>query len=313
MKKEKVVVIKGGFSTEREISLKSGAAVGKALREAGYEVEELDLQKGSLKELEEMRPDAAFLALHGRGGEDGAIQGALEWLNIPYTGPGIASSAICMDKILAKKVFCNSGIPTADFCEIGPEDRPRLSGILSDAAARLGLPLVLKASRQGSSIGTLICREKEALEEAAESLFPYGDRILIEAFKDGKELTVPVLGNEVIRALPVIEITSENEFYDFDSKYTPGKCRHIIPAGIDEKTEKEVTDIATRAYRACGCRGFSRVDFILDREGRPFVLEINTLPGMTEQSLFPDAARAAGMDFPALVDTIVRLALGKEE
>jgi len=312
MKKQKILVIMGGKSTEREISLRSGAVVASALREAGFSVEELDLSKESLSRIAEISPDAAFIALHGKGGEDGAVQGLLEWMEIPYTGPGIAASAICLDKILTKKILSLSGVPTPEFVEIGQQEKENIPDVCEKAVRKLGLPLVLKACRQGSSIGTVIVKTKEEVAPALRELFSYGDSILAETFLSGMELSVPVMGNDKIEVLPIIQITSEGEFYDFESKYTPGKSTHIIPAPLTKKQEKAVSDVARRAYLATGCRGFSRVDVMLDETGEPQVIEINTVPGMTAASLFPDAARHAGIELPQLVERLILLALGEE-
>lgn len=311
MEQKHVLVLLGGKSTEREISLRSGAAVAEALKEAGFQVSLLDPARESLARIQEIRPDCAFIALHGIGGEDGAIQGLLEWLNVPYTGPGIAASAICLDKILTKKVLTLSGVPTPAFMEIDQNMRGEIPAVARQALEKLGLPLVLKACRQGSSIGTVIVREENKVEEALEELFSYGDNILAEAFLSGMELTVPVMGNESPQVLPVIEITSDGEFYDFHSKYTPGKSQHIIPARITPEQNEAICRIAKKAYLATGCQGLSRVDFMMNEKGEPFVIEINTSPGMTSTSLFPDAARHAGISFPELVTKLVDLAMKK--
>lgn len=309
MKKTKVLVLMGGKSSEREVSLSSGKCVAKALREADFDVSELDLSGENLSEIGRIRPDVAFIALHGKGGEDGAVQGVLEWLGIPYTGPGLTASAVCMDKILTKKLLTLSGVATPRFLELGYLEEKDLKEAAKRTVDTLGLPAVFKASRQGSSIGVSIVRRREDAEQALRELTPLGDPILAEEFLSGKELSVPVLGNDEPEILPIIEITSDGAFYDYHSKYTPGKSRHIIPASIlPEQTEK-ARALAKQAYLATGCRGYARVDLLLDQKGDPQVLEVNTAPGMTDTSLFPDAARAAGMDFPALVTRIVRLAL----
>ena len=303
---EKILVLKGGVSTEREISLKSGAAVAKALAEAGYPVEELDLTPETVSELIRKKPDLVFLALHGKGGEDGSVQGLLEWLGLPYTGPGVAASALCMDKLLTKTCLTASGVATAPFRALSPGDGEAAA---LAAADELGLPLVLKACRQGSSIGTVIARSRDDVPAAWREAASFGDDVVAEAFLSGMELTVPVLGGREPEALPVIEITSEGAFYDFASKYTPGGSHHIIPARIPEETRAKVEALALSAYKATGCRGFARVDVMLSGDGEPFVLEINTIPGMTAQSLLPDAGRAAGLSFPALAEKIVMTAL----
>jgi len=309
MKNIKVLVLMGGKSSEREVSLASGKSVAKALRDAGFETVTLDLDGNNLSEIASIRPDVAFIALHGKGGEDGAVQGVLEWLGIPYTGPGLAASAVCMDKILTKKLLTLSGVATPRFLELGLVKEKDVKEAAKRAVDTLGLPVVFKASRQGSSIGIVIVHREEEAEESLRSLLAIGDPILAEEFLSGKELSVPVLGNTSPEILPIIEITSDGAFYDYHSKYTPGKSRHIIPAEIlPEQTEK-ARELAKKAYLATGCRGYSRVDLLLDENGDPQVLEVNTAPGMTDTSLFPDAAKAAGLDFPQLVEKIVNLAL----
>lgn len=303
----KVLVLMGGLSTEREVSLRSGKAVAEALLEKGYEVESLDITKETIGKIQEINPDVVFLALHGKYGEDGCIQGMLEWMGYPYTGPGVASSAICMDKILTKKILVNHNIPTPKFMEFKSFNKDIKGTILKN----FSLPVVLKACCQGSSIGVSIVNSEQQLEKEIEDTLKYGDKLLVEEFVKGTELTVPIIGNESYRALPIIEITSENEFYDYESKYTQGMCQHIIPARIDEATYKAVEKAALDAYGATECKGFSRVDVIIDGNNNPYVIEINTIPGMTSMSLFPDSARYAGIEFPELLDEIVKLALKK--
>ncbi|MBR4288708.1 MAG: D-alanine--D-alanine ligase [Clostridia bacterium] len=311
MKNIKVLVLMGGKSSEREVSLASGKGVAKALSEAGFETVTLDLDGNNLSEIAHIRPDVAFIALHGKGGEDGSVQGVLEWLGIPYTGPGLTASAVCMDKILTKKLLTLSGVATPRFLELGYLEEKDIKEAAKRAVDTLGLPVVFKASRQGSSIGVSIVRKQEEAEESLRSLLSIGDPILAEEFLSGKELSVPVLGNASPEILPIIEITSDGAFYDYHSKYTPGKSRHIIPAEILPEQAEKARELAKNAYLATGCRGYSRIDLLLDKNGEPQVLEVNTAPGMTETSLFPDAARAAGFTFPQLVERILNLALEK--
>lgn len=311
MRNEKVLVLMGGKSSEREISLRSGTAVTGALKERFENVLALDIASDNLGEIAAFQPDVAFIALHGKGGEDGAVQGLLEWMGIPYTGPGIAASAICMDKILTKKILSLSGVPTPKFLQIGKKEKKDPKKAVEYAIDTLGLPLVLKACCQGSSIGTTIVRKREGAIDALMELFSYGDEILAEAFLSGMELTVPVMGNDTLRVLPPIEITSTGQFYDFESKYMPGGSEHIIPARISPETDEKLRSLAARAYEAVGCRGLSRVDVMLDAEGQPQVIEINTSPGMTETSLFPDAARAENISFADLCEMLCDYALEK--
>lgn len=306
----KVLVLMGGTSAEREVSLQSGRAVYHALKQAGYEAIELDFTGDNLGEINKINPDVVFIALHGKQGEDGTVQGHLELLGIPYTGSGVATSAVCMDKILTKKLLDYDGIPTADFLivsrsqyELDP------TNIESEIAQQLGIPVVIKPATQGSSIGTVIVRNTADIREAFQQAFVYDHDVLVEEFIDGTEITIAIIGNENVQVLPIIEITSENEFYDYESKYTQGMCHHIIPARIAEEITAQANLIARKAYQAMGCRGFARVDIMIDQQDNPYVLEINTIPGMTEMSLVPDAARAAGIEFVQLVDKIIKLAL----
>ena len=306
---KKVLVLMGGISTEREVSLRSGKAVADALKTKGYDVYALDIQKENIGEIQKINPDVVFLALHGKYGEDGTIQGMLEWMGYPYTGPGVGASAICIDKILTKKILVNHNITTPKFMEFKHFDKD----IKDIIKKNFSLPVVLKAACQGSSIGVSIVNDEKALEKEIEEILKYGDSLLVEEFINGTELTVPIIGNRNYRALPIIEITSENEFYDFESKYTEGMCQHIIPARIDDETYKTVEKAALSAYDALNCKGFSRVDVIIDESNKPYVIEVNTIPGMTSMSLFPDSARSAGIEFPELLDEIVKLALEEKQ
>ncbi len=307
MNTKHIVVLKGGKSTEKEVSLRSGAAVAEALCQAGFRVTQIDPATDGLSAIEKAKADCAFIALHGIGGEDGAIQGYLEWLGLPYTGPGIAASAICLDKILTKKILKLSSVPTPDFLEI-PLGR-RVEEATEEILEKFSLPVVLKASRQGSSIGTVIAKTKEEVISGLREISSLGDDILAERFLSGMELTVPIMGNSDPEVLPIIEIVSEGQFYDYTSKYTPGQSHHILPARIPEAVKRAVEEAAKRAYLATGCRGFARVDLMLDGAGIPYVIEINTSPGMTSTSLFPDAAAFAGISFPRLVRRLVELAM----
>lgn len=307
----KVLVLMGGISTEREVSLRSGASVAAALEKAGFNTEKLDITYDNTDEIAKIKPDVAFIALHGKGGEDGSIQGLLEWLKIPYTGPGVCAGGICMNKIITKKIVKSAGIKTPKFLEFYAEDGFSYSAAATKIKEEIGLPAVIKASCQGSSIGVEIVKEEARLQDCLKEIAKYGDGILAEEYIDGTEITVPVMGNAQLEILPVIEILSENEFYDYESKYTKGMSRHLIPARIDEKTRALTEKAAKDAYRAVGCRGYSRIDFIVDKSGVPYFIEINTSPGMTDLSLFPDSARYAGIDFPSLTEKIVKLALEK--
>ena len=308
----RIVVICGGISSEREVSLRSGNAVFSALRESGYtQVTLFDLTRDNLAELLTIPMDLAFLALHGKGGEDGCIQGLLELLNVPYTGSSVESSAVCMNKIRTKEVLLHHGLPTPRFAVYRKSEVQNRSAMCRELIRTVGLPMVLKSPCEGSSFGVVIVKEEAQMESAVKEVFSFGESLMAEVFVDGIELTLPILGNEIPMTLPIIEITSENEFYDYEAKYTQGMCHHIIPARVDQKLQAQIAEIGKKAYLALGCSGLARIDFILSSQGEPMILEVNTLPGMTKMSLFPDAARATGMSFDSLVEEIVRLGLEK--
>jgi D-alanine-D-alanine ligase len=304
----KVAVLKGGRSLERGVSLRSGARVEDALERLGHEVVPLDAGADLVKRLSEERPDAAFVAMHGPGGEDGTAQELLEILGIPFTGPGVAACARCMDKVLAKHEFVAAGVPTPDwfafnetaFRELGAADA--LSGI----EERLGFPLVVKPSRGGSALGVKFAAGPSEVPAALVSAFSYDDRVLLERFVEGRELAVSVLGGE---ALPIVEaIPTGGDRYDFEARYEIGRTTFACPADLTDAEAAAVTAAALAAYEALGCAGFSRVDLILAAEG-PQVLEVNAIPGLTDTSLLPQAAEAAGMSFEDLVGKILDLAL----
>lgn len=300
------MVVCGGISTEREVSLRSGKAVHAALLRKGYNNAKLfDLKQDNMYEIILNKPDIVFLALHGKGGEDGCIQGMLELAGIPYTGPGVAASAVCMNKILTKQILDNAGLPTAKFKVYRKDECNNINNICDELIREVGIPMVVKSPCQGSSIGVVMVKKQEELKPAIEEVFKYGDHLLAEQFVDGTEITLPILGNSELTILPVIEITSERDFYDYTAKYTSGLCHHIIPACIDAATEREVINIGKQAYRILDCCGLSRIDFIVDKVKGPVIIEVNTLPGMTDMSLFPDAARYVGISYENLVEQIL--------
>lgn len=306
-----ILVVCGGISSEREISLKSGKSVYEALKRSGYiNVNMFDLNRNNMQDILITRPNIVFIALHGKGGEDGSIQGMLELAGIPYTGPGIAASAICMNKILTKRILQNAGLPTAEFLAFRRDEvEGRIENVKKEASDTIGYPMVLKSPCEGSSIGVVIIQSEDEFEDAVKEVFSHGDELLIEEFVKGTEVTLPIMGNETITTLPVIEITSEREFYDYTAKYTKGLCHHIIPACIDKESEKEIIRIGRKVYQILGCRGLSRVDYIVHPAKGPLVIEVNTLPGMTDMSLFPDAARYIGISYESLVETILEYGL----
>lgn len=314
IKNLKVTVIYGGISSEREVSLRSGKAVYNALLRAGFEnVELFDLRKDTVKDIPKMNTDIAYLALHGKGGEDGCIQGMLELLGITYTGPRVLASASCMDKIRTKEILLQNGLPTPAFVKVSKKENVNSGELAERLVSEIGLPMVLKSPCEGSSIGVYIAKTQAEAEKYINDVFDLGDTMLCEAFAHGVEITLPVMGNDEAVTLPIIEITSENEFYDFESKYTEGMCRHIIPARISEEDAQRVVQIGKAAYSALGCEGLSRIDFIIDKSRGPMVIEINTLPGMTDMSLFPDSARHAGISFEELVTAIVGYAYERKQ
>lgn len=307
----RVAVLLGGRSAEREISIKSGEAVYKALVEKGRDAVKIDVGPDVAQRLQAERVDVAFIALHGKGGEDGSIQGLLEVMEIPYTGPGILASALAMDKVATKRLLISEGLPTPRFVnlESGSRDLSMTGGLIRE----INLPVVVKPRKQGSSVGMTVVRREEELVPALEDAFRYDPSVLVEEFIAGTEVTASVLGNARPVVLPLIEITSVKGVYDYEAKYTPGMSDHLIPPRIPDAVQAHVSEIALAAYKLLGCRGFSRVDFMVGSDLQPCVLEVNTIPGLTEVSLFPDAARAAGIPFGDLVERLVSLALGQEE
>jgi D-alanine-D-alanine ligase len=307
----KVAVLKGGRSLERGVSLRSGARVEDALERLGHEVLPIDVGPDLVKRLVAERPDVAFVAMHGVGGEDGTVQELLEILGIPFTGPGAAACARCMDKVQAKDAIEESGLPTPEwfafnqtaFREFGAADA------LGRLEETLGFPLVVKPSRGGSSLGVKFARTAAEVPQALISAFSYDDRVLLERFVDGRELAVSILGDE---ALPVVEaILLEGDRYDFEARYEIGRTRFVCPAELNAAEERAVTEAALATYRALGCTGFARVDLILGAEG-PWLLEANAIPGLTDTSLLPQAAEAAGLSFEQLVERILDLALSPQ-
>jgi D-alanine-D-alanine ligase len=312
VQKEKILVLMGGSSAERDVSLRSGQAVLKALLALEYEARAIDYNSAAIKEIIDYQPDLVFIALHGKYGEDGTVQGLLESLNLPYTGSGVAASAICINKVISKRIFNSEGIPSAGFKIIHPKELENADEMLNQLQLEIGLPMVVKAATQGSSIGTYIIKNAEEVLNAISTAFNYSNEVLVEKFIEGQELTVALIGNDDPQVLPLIEITSANEFYDYESKYTQGMCKHIIPARIGEESQSEIMRISKQVYKLLDCSGFARIDFMLDKDARPYVLEVNTIPGMTEMSLVPDAAKAAGISFTSLVEMIVRLGLERQ-
>lgn len=304
----RVAVLAGGKSGERSISLASGEGVAQALLEAGFEVETLDPAcKEDIVTLIQGAFDVAFIALHGKYGEDGTIQGLLEIVDIPYTGPGVWASATAIDKTKAKYFYNTEGIPTPQALTLASSEVD-VDAII-DA---VGAHCVVKAATEGSALGVYICQDRQQVEKAIQEVFEIDTQALVETFIEGDEYTVAVLGNEEAEALPVIQIIPVNEFYDFESKYSQGGSQHICPAPLSPEDTKCAQELALKAHRALECEGVSRTDLIRDHEGNFWVLETNTIPGMTATSLLPDAARVAGMTFPQLCTRMIQDALTRK-
>ena len=308
----RVAVLKGGRSHEREVSLRSGANVEAALRRLGHEVHGIDVDQRLVSNLREVRPETAFIAMHGRGGEDGTVQELLEILAIPYTGSGVSSSARAMDKVVSKAAFRAVGVPTPDwhaFSQTAFRDLGAAS-LLPEIEAQLGLPLVVKPAKQGSALGISVVRTAGDMPGAIVTALSYDDRVLTERFVTGRELAISVLGTgDDAWALPVVEATpKDRDFYDFESRYTAGLADLACPADLPDPIAQEAARLALACYRALDCRGFGRVDMVYGEDGRLWVLELNTIPGMTDTSLLPRAAEAAGLGFDEVVSRVLEQA-----
>ncbi|WP_417914437.1 D-alanine--D-alanine ligase family protein [Candidatus Electronema sp. JM] len=310
MKKIRLALIAGGISGEREVSLRGAAGVAQALNKDKYEVVRYD-PATDLARLAADAPelDAAFILLHGIGGEDGTVQGMLDLLGIPYQGSGVLGSALAMDKHLAKVMYKLHGLPVAAW-EMAEKAH------VSDPAplfAKLRLPVVVKPVRQGSSLGMSIVRQAEQLAAAFAKAFEHDSKVMVEEFIAGREITVGVLGNEELTALPLVEIIPDRrfDFFDYEAKYTPGATREVCPAEVSDSIRQKAQDYGLRAHKALQLRGCSRTDMIIREDGEIFLLETNTIPGMTPTSLLPQAAAQIGLDFPALLDRLIELALVK--
>lgn len=296
MLKKKIGVLMGGLSAEREISLKTGQATLDALSQLGYDAVSVDAGHDLAERLRDLKIDVAFVALHGRFGEDGRVQGVLEMMQIPYTGSGVMSSSITIDKIMTKKVLLYHELPTPGFDFIRPGDAP---AELFERCRHL--PLVVKPSREGSTIGITIARDRDELRRGIETAAGMDGTVLVEEFIDGAELTVSVVNGE---ALPIIQIVPKSGFYDYQAKYLAQDTQYLLPAPLDAVSYQRVQEAAVKAYKVLGCRGAARVDFMF-REREFYCIEVNTVPGMTPTSLLPKAAGAAGMDFGQLIEKML--------
>jgi len=296
----------GGRSAEREVSLNTGAQVAAALSGRGYTVASIDTGEIEfIDRIREFAPDVAFICLHGRFGEDGTMQGLLELLDVPYVGSGVLASALAMDKVMSKRFFAEAGLRSPDYVHL----RKGVPWSVEEVTAALGPKTVTKPASEGSSVGMTIVHSPDELVAGVEKAFACDDDVIVERFEAGVEVTVGVLGNESPTALPTLEIVPEHEFYDYESKYLPGMSRHIIPARVSEDARAECERLAVAAHVALGCEGISRSDTIVTSDGTVYLLEVNTIPGMTSTSLVPDAARAAGIEFPDLCSRLVAFAL----
>ncbi len=301
LKKLKVGVLRGGRSREREISLRSGKKVVESLKKQGFKVFEMDID--ALEDIKKNKIDVVFSALHGRLGEDGCVQGALELMGIPYTGSRVLASALAMDKVMSKRIFQSRGIPTPNFSEIDS-----LSDIKKEAErikAIFPYPLVVKPVAEGSSLGVSIVKEGDNLEGIIEAAVSEYRDVFVEEFIKGREVTVGILGDE---ALPILELAPKAEFYDYKAKYTKGATDFIIPARLSKPLYEKVQQTALLAHRALGCRGFSRVDIIVGEDHVPYVHEVNTIPGLTDLSDLPAEAKQAGISFDELILRILQSA-----
>ena len=302
IKREKIAVLYGGISAEREVSLRSGAAIAKALQQANFIVELIDTKDYCLSDLAQQNIDRVFIALHGRGGEDGCVQGALEYMQIPYTGSGVLGSALSMDKIRSKQVWQAMNLPTAGFAIVNKAayQASQAQAILS----QLGGVVMVKPANEGSSIGMAKAENSETLNNALTAAFEFDEEILVEAWIEGPEYTVSILGQQ---ALPAIHMETPNEFYDYQAKYQSTTTQYHCPSGLSEADERELQTLALTAFNATGASGWGRVDVMRNAQGQWQLLEVNTVPGMTETSLVPKAAKVFGFNFVELVTKIVEL------
>ena len=300
----KVGVLFGGRSAEREISLMSGAGVLNALQSQGIDAHPFDPAHRSLAELAAEKFDRVFIALHGRYGEDGTLQGALEQLGIPYTGPGVLASAIAMDKAMSKRVWLHNGLPTPDFVMLAADSD------WDAIAKRLGLPLIVKPAHEGSTLGLTKVTTVEALPQAYAQAAKFDKAVMAEAFISGMELTCPVLGaGENVRALPVVRIVAPDANYDYQNKYFSDETKYLCPSELPPAQEKQIQQLVLESYRTLGCRGWARADVMVNaKDNQPYLLEINTSPGMTSHSLVPMSAATAGMSYEALCVELLRMA-----
>lgn len=300
---EKVAVLLGGTSAEREVSLNSGAAVLAGLKDAGVDAHPIDPKEYPVAQLKADGFDKVFIALHGRGGEDGTLQGVLEFLGLPYTGSGVMASALTMDKLRTKLLWQGANLPVSPYVALQKGDLAQVNP--QEIVSRLGLPLIVKPSCEGSSVGMSKVNAAEELVPALENAFLHDTCVLVEKWLSGPEFTVAILGDEV---LPSIRIQPAGVFYDYQAKYLSDETQYFCPSGLGDEKEQALRALAMSAYRAVGCQGWGRVDVMQDSDGQFYLLEVNTAPGMTNHSLVPMAARESGLSFSQLVVKILALA-----
>jgi D-alanine-D-alanine ligase len=298
LKKKRIGVLMGGMSSEREVSLMSGGAILQALLESGYNAVSVEADEILAQRLREEKIEVAFIGLHGSLGEDGSVQGLLEMMRIPYTGSGILASALAMNKAVSRQIFQQNGLPVPRSIFLAQQ----AEGGMDPRKIPLSLPVVIKPCQEGSSVGVTIVSHPRDLLPAAEKAFGYGGGILVEEFIKGREIQVGILDEA---ALGAIEIVPKVEFYNYEAKYTDGLAEHLFPAPLPEREYRKALDLGVQAHRLLGCEGGTRVDLLYREPGEFFVLEVNTLPGMTPLSLLPDIARGVGIPFPELVERIL--------
>jgi len=302
---KKIGVLMGGKSAEREVSLRSGKAICAAMKDLGYNVASIDADSNLCQTLRKEEVEIAFIALHGGYGENGAVQGMLEVLEIPYTGSGVLASALAMDKEASKKIFLYHKIPVPPFTVLNKEQGAKS---INSSFVDFPLPWVIKPATEGSSVGVSIVRDERQINLAVEKALSLSDRAIIERYIKGKEVHIGVLNDRVLGG---VEVRPSLEFYSYEAKYQSGLTEYILPPEIEFKAYEKTKEAALSAHFSLGCRGATRVDLRTDEEGRPYVLEVNTIPGMTETSLLPKIARLAGLDFPALIEEMLRGALNE--
>ncbi len=309
----RVAVLKGGSSLERQVSLRSGARVQDALEALGHEPIAIDVGSDLIARVQDEAPDVAFVALHGRNGEDGTVQELLEILGVPYTGSGVLGCIRCMDKVLAKHLLVEAGIPTPEFFAFSELAFRELGAAeaLPQIEERLEFPIVVKPAAQGSALGIKFARTAADVPSALVNAFSYDDKVLLERHVDGRELAVSMVEEDGRpEALPIVEaVPNDEDFFDFESRYEIGRTEYRCPPDLTEAESEAVRRLACATWEVLGCRGFARADVMLPADGGPQVLEVNAIPGLTDTSLFPMAAEAAGLDFEHLVDRLISLAL----